>query len=80
MKLSEMRPEELLNPNWLNDYNKSIDVIWHKLVRLNSNLLILERIASYIPGYTELLQMKVLLFWSNKRREAPYLSVMKKAG
>lgn len=47
MKLSEICPEDLINPNWLDEYNKSINVVWRKLVRLNSNLLILSKIISF---------------------------------
>ena len=47
MNISETPPEELFDLLWLEVYEKSVDVLWWQLVRLNSSLLILERILFF---------------------------------
>ena len=47
MNISEVPPEELLEPSWFETYEKSADALWWQLVRLNSNLLVLERIVFF---------------------------------
>lgn len=47
MNIREWSPEKVVEPSWLDEYNQKLDVIWWQLVRLNSNILILEEIFAF---------------------------------
>ena len=42
-----MLPESLIEPNWLDSYEKEITALWWQLVRLNANLFILKKLADF---------------------------------
>ncbi len=47
MVFAEKQPIDLIDSDWIDEYEKEITSIWWQLVRLNTNLFILERIAQF---------------------------------
>ena len=46
-KPSAIPPEDVLKPQYVQDYKKLHEDIWHRLVETNTNVIILERIQSF---------------------------------
>jgi len=61
MNIKEMRPQDLLEPTWLATYEQNIDVLHQQLVRLNSNIFILDKILPFPFG---LFKPYPRLFWN----------------
>lgn len=47
MNFNEMQPNELLLSSHLNEYKNNIEAVWWQLVRLNSNIFILEKAEAF---------------------------------
>lgn len=47
MELEETTPEELIDSAWLDDYEGQITAVWWELVRLSSDIFILEKIEAF---------------------------------
>ena len=60
MQLKEMLPEELIDHSWLECYEQQITAIWWQLVRLSSNILILDKLTAF-PF--QLFVLEPLPFW-----------------
>jgi hypothetical protein len=73
MKLKDMLPEELIHHSWLNCYERQVTAIWWQLVRLSSNIFILDKLAAF-PF--QLLVPEPLPFWELVRSNFADMSVM----
>lgn len=40
-------PKDILDPSWLDSYKKQMEAFWWQIVRLNSSMYVLERIAEF---------------------------------
>jgi hypothetical protein len=47
VRIQEISPEDSLESTWLPTYEKHVDALWWELIRLNSYLLALEKIADF---------------------------------
>jgi len=47
MNLREVQPADVIESSWLEEYERSIHLLWWELVRLNSNLYILDKLLSF---------------------------------
>jgi hypothetical protein len=47
MNFNEMQPDELFLSSYLNEYKNNIEAVWWQLVRLNSNVFVLDKIAAF---------------------------------
>jgi len=47
MDLIHIDPKDILEPDWLDTYERNVEVIWLQLVRLNSSILVLEKISKF---------------------------------
>lgn len=43
----EFEPKDLIDADWLEEYNLLIDAIWWQLIRLNSTMLVLQKIIEF---------------------------------
>jgi len=47
MLLKEIPKEDLIEPSWLDSYNKNIEALWWQLVKLNSKIYVLDKILQF---------------------------------
>lgn len=47
MDLTYVDPKDILDPDWFDTYERNVEVIWLQLVRLNSSILLLEKISKF---------------------------------
>lgn len=50
MSILRMRPGDVIDPCWLEEYERNIDAIWWQLTRLNGNMYVLKKMRSFPFG------------------------------
>ena len=75
MDFNEIHPNELINLDWFDNYQKEITALWWQLVQLNNNLFIMEHIAAFPFGlltgrtpfwlfvYGGLFEVNIMIVW-----------------
>jgi len=61
MNLRELQPADVIQPSWLEEYERKMDPLWQELILLNSNLYVLEKLSKFpIHLFTEPLRGQFL--------------------